>query len=565
MNEKKFWTKSYDEHVPVSLEYENKDMATILIEGMKRFPENIGFYFMELEITYREVYEFSVRFATYLQKKGIKKGDVVAINLPNCPQYLFAFYGAVMAGAVVSGLSPLLSKSEIVYQMEDCGAKVLITLDALYEKVFTEILDKLKNLKLVITTNIADFMGFSKIKVFLGKLLRKIPTGKVEPFKDIEVIDLSETFEAPMNLKKPNIDPEKDLLLLQYTGGTTGTPKGVEIKHISMVRNLHQFATWLDREEGREVVISAFPYFHLAGLFIGMFLTYISASHVIIANPRDTDHLIKEIIKTKPTIFANVPTLFLMIQKNPKSKEIPEKILENIGLYFSGASPFPAEAVKDFERDFHSENKFVEVYGLTETSVLVTVNPVYGKKKIGTVGIPLPDTKVKILDVDTREECPIGKAGEIVVTGPQVSTSYRNKPEATEATFIDGWVYTGDVGVFDEDGYLKIVDRTKDMISVSGYKVYSVHVENVLTKHPNIELIAIIGVPNPERPGSEIVKAIIQLKEGIELSDKVKSEIEDYAEKSLAKYEVPKIWEYQEELPLTAVGKISKPSLRKNL
>jgi len=520
---------------------------------------------MDMELTYREVYEYSIRFATYLQSKGVNKGDVVAINLPNCPQYLLSFYGAIMCGAVVSGLSPLLSESEIIYQLKDCGAKVLVTLDALYEKIFSNILDRLPGIKLVITTNIADFMGLSKIKVFLGKLLKKIPTGKVEKIGDLETADFSETLETSMNLKDPKINPEKDLLLLQYTGGTTGTPKGVEIKHISLVRNLHQFDTWLDRTNGKDVVISAFPYFHLAGLFIGMFLTYISASHVIIANPRDTDYIIKEITERRPTIFANVPTLFLMIQKNPHSKEIPDDVLDNIELYFSGASPFPEEAIKGFEKDFHSQNKFVEVYGLTETSVLVTVNPVYSRKKIGTVGIPLPDTIIKILDVETKEELDIGKAGEIVVKGPQVSRQYHNKPDATDKTFIDGWVHTGDVGIFDEDGFLRIVDRTKDMISVSGYKVYSVHVENILTKHPNIELIAVIGVLDPERPGSEIVKAIIQLKEGIAANDQVKNVIKQYAQENLAKYEVPKIWEFQEELPLTSVGKVSKPSLRKKL
>ncbi|MEJ2280005.1 MAG: AMP-binding protein, partial [Candidatus Lokiarchaeota archaeon] len=335
--------------------------------------------------------------------------------------------------------------------------------------------------------------------------------------------------------KKVLLDSSKDLALIQYTGGTTGRPKGVEITHSNLVSNMHQFNTWLKRDHGTDTTISAFPYFHIAGLFIGLFLTYIGSSHVIIANPRDTDHIIDQIMKIRPTVFGNVPTLYLMVQRNPKSKSIPDDILDNISLYVSGAAPFPAEAIKDFESQFHTENKFIEVYGMTESAVLVTVNPAFGEKKIGKVGLPLPDTDIKLINVETGEEVPIGQPGEIILKGPQITKSYHNKPEATEITWIDGWLHTGDVGVFDEDGYLKIVDRTKDMLSVSGFKVYSVHVEEVLTKHPNIQLMAIIGLPDKDRPGSEIVKAVIQLKEGLEATEEIKNSIKKYASENLAK------------------------------
>jgi long-chain acyl-CoA synthetase len=291
-------------------------------------------------------------------------------------------------------------------------------------------------------------------------------------------------------------------------------------------------------------------------------LTYIGATHIIIANPRDTNHMIKEMIDKKPSVFGNVPTLFLMVQRNPKSKKIPSEILDNITLYVSGAAPFPAEAVKDFEKEFHTENKFVEVYGMTESAVLVTVNPAIGEKKIGTVGLPLPDTDIKLVDIETGEEVAIGQPGEICLKGPQITKRYYNKPEASAKTWVDGWLHTGDVGVFDEKGYLRIVDRTKDMLIVSGYKVYSVHVEDVMTKHPDIQLVAIIGVPDPDRPGSEIVKAVVQLKEGVEPTTEIKSNLQKYAEENLAKYEVPKIWEFAVELPTTMVGKVLKRALR---
>jgi long-chain acyl-CoA synthetase len=236
--------------------------------------------------------------------------------------------------------------------------------------------------------------------------------------------------------------------------------------------------------------------------------------------------------------------------------------LDNISLWVSGAAPFPAEAVKNFEKDFHTENKFVEVYGMTESAVLVTVNPAKGEKKIGTVGLPLPDTDVMLVDVETGEEVEIGKPGEICLKGPQITRRYYNKPEATAKTWIEGWLHTGDVGVFDDQGYLKIVDRTKDMLVVSGFKVYSVHVEDMLTKHPDIQLAAIIGISDPDRPGSEIVKAVVQLKQGVQPTNEVKESISKFAQENLAKYEVPKIWEFKEELPTTLVGKVLKKALR---
>jgi acyl-CoA synthetase (AMP-forming)/AMP-acid ligase II len=564
VSSEKFWFKSYDDHVPHSLTYPTEDIMTLLNKSMDKYGDRIGFYFMDREMPYREVKDLSERFATFLQNQGVEKGDVVAICFPNTPQYLIALYGILLAGCTATGLSPLLSPPEMVYQLEDCNAKAVVTMDIIYEKIFCDkILPKLPNLEILIPSNISEFMGFSGFKVFMGKLIKKIPKGKMDPYPGKTVVPFLEVLKTENNPRKVSIDSKSDLALIQYTGGTTGRPKGVEITHSNLVSNMHQFDTWLNRERATDITISAFPYFHIAGLFIGLFLTYIASSHIIIANPRDTDHIIDQIMEIKPTVFGNVPTLYLMVQRNPKSKEISDDVLNNINLYVSGAAPFPAEAIKDFEKDFHTENKFIEVYGMTESAVLVTVNPAFREKKIGKVGLPLPDTDVKLVNVETGEEAPIGVPGEILLKGPQITKSYHNKPKANEKTWVDGWLHTGDVGVFDEDGFLKIVDRTKDMLSVSGFKVYSVHVEEVLTKHPDIQLMAIIGVPDKDRPGSEIVKAVIQLKEGIELNEKVKSNIKKYAQENLAKYEVPKVWEFREELPLTMVGKVEKKALRK--
>lgn len=560
----KFWLKSYDKHVPPTLTYPTEDLGTMLTQTMNKYADKVGIYFMDRTFLFKEILEYSQKFATFLQKNGLNKGDVLAICLPNSPQYLLSVYGTYIAGGTVTGCSPLLSPEEMAYQIKDSGAKFLVTMDILHEKIFSKIYDRLPDLKVIVPTNISEFMGFGGFKVFMGKLFKKVPKGKIIPWPGKTVIPFLKALDTEIDLKKVDIDPKKDLALIQYTGGTTGLPKGVEIAHFNLMANLHQFDIWLNREKGKEILLSALPFFHVAGFLVGLFLNYLGGAQILIAKPRETDHIIKEIIDKKPTSFGNVPTLFLMVQNNPMSKKIPPEVLDNISVYVSGAAPFPPEAIREFERQFHTENKFVEVYGMTETAVIATANPMYGEKKIGTVGLPWPDTDIKLIDTESGAEIKeIGQPGEILIKGPQVVKQYHNKPEATAATFDKkGYVHTGDVGVFDEDGYLKIVDRTKDMLIVSGFKVYSVHVEEVMTKHPNIQILAIIGVPNPDRPGAEIVKAVIQLKEGVEATDEVKDSIKKYAEENLSKYEVPKIWEFREELPLTMVGKVLKKALR---
>jgi long-chain acyl-CoA synthetase len=564
MIQEKFWLKSYDKHVPANLTYPTEDLGTLLTKNMTEFADKVGFYFMDRTFLFKEILEYSKKLATFLQKNDLKKGEVVAICLPNSPQFLFTAYGTYIAGGTVTACSPLLSPDEIAYQMSDSGAKFLVTMDILYEKVFSKILDGLPNLKVIVPTNISEFMGFSGFKIFMGKLIKKIPKGKIKPWPGKTVVPFLEAINVEIGLKKVSIDPKTDLALIQYTGGTTGRPKGTELTHFNLIADVHQFHIWLKREKGKETLLSAFPFFHIAGYFIGLLLNYIGGAQILIANPRDTDHIIKEIIDKKPTAFGNVPTLFLMVQKNPKSKKIPAEVLDNISLYVSGAAPFPPEAIKEFEKHFHTENKFVEVYGMTEASPLVTAHPVFGEKKIGLVGIPFPDTDIKLLDTETGTIIKeIDKPGEILIKGPQIAKRYHNKPDETALVFDkDGYFHTGDVGLFDADGYLKIVDRIKDMLIVSGFKVYSVHVEEIMTKHPDVAIIAIIGIPDPERPGAEIVKAVIQLKEGVQATDEVKESIKSYAQKNLSKYEVPKIWEFREELPLTLVGKVLKKALR---
>ncbi|MHA1266300.1 MAG: AMP-binding protein [Candidatus Helarchaeota archaeon] len=563
MSSERFWTKSYDPHVKPTLEYPNEGLGSLLLKSISEFPDKVGGYFMNYAMSFREMKKLAERFASYLQKNGIGKGDVVAINVPNTPQFNIAHIGTQLIGAVSSGCSPLLSAEEIAYQLNDSNAKVIVTLDIIYAKVLRTILDKVPNLEIIIPIDISTYMGFSKFKVFLGKLLKKIPSGKVKPWPGKIVTKFQDVVKTPIDYHMPQINPDEDLCVLQYTGGTTGRPKGTELTHLNIISNMVQFNNWLNLQRGSGVTLSAFPYFHIAGLLVVDQSLYMAFSQVLIANPRDTDHLIDELITKKPTIVANVPTLYNMIINNPKHKKIPKEILDNIVAYVSGAAPFPVESIREFEKAMQAENKVLEVYGMTEASPLLSANPMIGKKKIGSVGLPFPDTDIRLINLDTGEPVTkIGERGEIVCKGPQVTHGYHNKPKATKKTIIDGWFYTGDVGVFDEDGYLTIVDRVKDMINVSGYKVYSVHVEDILTKHPDIELCALIGIKDPNRPGSEIVKAFIKLKEGIEATNTVKESIKMYAAENLSKYENPKIWEFRDELPLTTVGKVLKRDLR---
>ena len=560
----KIWLKFYDKHVKPTLEYPKESLGKLFDDAMAKFPDRIACYFIEREMSFKELREKVYRFATFLQKNGLNKGDRVAINLPNCPQYLIAHFGTLLVGGVASGCSLLMSATEIAFQINDSEAKFFVTLDAFYEKVLFQVLDKVPKLNTIITTNVSDYMGLSKIIVFLGKLLGKIPKGKIKSVSGKNILDFLEVMDTEIDLKEVPINVDEDLALLQYTGGTTGLPKGTELTHANLISNITQIINWIDNQEAKEgeVILSAFPLFHLAGLAMSMITLYVSAGQILIANPRDTDHIIKEMNEKNPYIIVNVPTLYLAIKNNPKAKEIAKSTLENIEIYVSGAAPFPAEAINDFEESMDAKNKVLEVYGMTETSPILTMNPYYGKKKIGTVGIPVPDTEIRLVDVEIGEQVELGKPGEIICRGPQVTRGYYNKPEANSQTFIDGWFHTGDVGIMDEDGFITIVDRTKDMLIVSGYKVYSVHVEDILTKHPDIEMVAIIGLKDPDRPGSEIVKAVVQLKESIQPTESVKENLKKYATEHLSKYENPKIWEFRETLPLTTVGKVLKRALR---
>ena len=563
MEKDKFWRKAYD---PGLTDIDPREWETSYVEAIKgvfiRFPDKTALAYMGTHITYAELDKYANRFAHMLLSQGFIKGDVVGINLPNIPEYVIAWLGTLRAGCIVSGVSPLLSPDELEYQLKDSRARGLITLDALFEAKLVGIADNLPELKVVVAASIGGFLP--AIKRILGKLLKKIPTGQVTDLTGKTVYQMEDIIKGerfPSTEVKDDLTPD-DIAYLQYTGGTTGAPKGAMLSHRNALADIVILYRWMGwQQDELDIALSGFPLFHIAGLIFSANCIYMGWTQVLIPNPRDTDHICAELRKYQPRLLVNVPSLFLMLMENPKFKTLDFSKLETC---FSGAAPFPEESQHRLE-EIVGKGKILEVYGMTETSPLITANPSHRPKQLGSIGLPLLNTELWLVDPGTGKEVAIGEPGEICVKGPQVMVGYYNKPEETARVMDkDGFLHTGDVAVQDADGYLRIVDRTKDMIIVGGFKVFSTKVEEVLCRHPAIGMAALIGVDNPERPGSEIVKVYITLNPAYQNLDveAVKNDILAYAREKLAPFEVPKLLEIRPELPLTTVGKIDKKVLR---
>ncbi|MCX6000997.1 MAG: AMP-binding protein [Chloroflexi bacterium] len=549
------WLKSYDKHVPANLQYPDKPFWEAIEPAFKGFPNRVGLYYMGTPFTFKQLDEMSNRFANLLKKIGLKRGDTIGINLPNLPAYYIGLVGIQKVGCVLTGVSPLLTADELNHQLKDCGAKVLVTLDALYPRIIKSIGGT--ELKAIVFTGIADYL--SPLLATMGKMLKKIPTGKVLPIPGIEIYDFKQVMKSmPADPVSEKVSMD-DTCVMQYTGGTTGLPKGAELTHRNMTSQMFQINTWLDAPMGKLVGMTAFPLFHIAGLVICMALFAKANTQVAVPNPRDQQFLIKAMKKHRPNIIGNVPTVYLELIKQPGFIAYD---FSKVQYFASGAAPFPPEYIKDFEK-IVGENKLVEVYGLTETSPIITANPRYGKKIPGAVGIAFPDTDIKIIDPATGEPVPFNEPGEIAVRGPQVFTKgYFRKPEETANALRNGWFYTGDVGKMDEDGFVTIVDRIKDMVNVSGFKVFTRELDDVICEHPDVDMCATVGIQNPDRPGTEMVASAIILKPGIEKSDAEKARITEYLKGKVAPYKVPKTIEFFDQLPTSAVGKILKREIR---
>jgi len=562
----KFWKKSWDSRLE-DLDPKLWDISVpeALKDSLENYKDKIALSFQGIEISFGEIDKKSNQFAQMLIKNGFEKGDIVGINLPNIPEYIYSLIGTLKAGCIVSGVSPLLSDVQMHYQIKDLGAgqkKVaLVTLDAIFEYRLVNIASKLSDLKLVIATSVIG--SFPKEQQAKIKAVRDIPSGKVTPLENKIVLDywddvLAKFSDDPVDIKN---SPD-DIAFIQYTGGTTGPPKGAMLTHKNIVADVIIIQTWLNLEKGEGTLLSGFPFFHAAGLTVLLNALYLGGSQALIPDPRDTLHICNEIKKYKPQLLVNVPSLYQLLINNRKFKRLDHSNLE---VCISGASPFPVESQQQLE-SIVGEGKLLEVWGMTEAVAVASMNPKDGFKKLGSIGLPILNTELKIVDPATGKEVPIGEPGEIWVKGPQIMKGYYNKPEETKkAIDEDGYMHTGDVAIMDENGFMRIVDRTKDMIIVGGFKVYSAKLDDTLSKHPAIGMIATVGIPNPDRPGSEIVKAFIQIDSSFEYDgneDVLKADIISFAKENCAPYEVPKIIEISHELPLTAVGKIDKKILR---
>lgn len=563
MGSKRFWMKSWDKGLK---DLDKKEWETSYTDVIRRtfqeFPDKAAFGFMGVEVTFKELDTYSNRFANMLIKNGFKKGDVVGINLPNIPEYVIAWLGTLKAGCVVSGVSPLMPANELEYQLKDSNARGFVTLDAIFAARLAGIAHNLPDLKLVVAASVGGFLP--AIKSTLGKLIGKIPKGKVTPLSGKQVYHFKDVIKPGAfsdTLPAIKIGPN-DIAYIQYTGGTTGAPKGAMLTHRNAVSDLIIVQRWVSWERGTGLALSAFPLFHIAGLFFCANCIYLGWTQVLIPNPRDTDHICKEMEKYRPGFLVNVPSLFYLLMSNPKFKKLDHSNIRNC---ISAAAPFPEESQKILE-GIVGAGKLLEVYGMSETSPLTVMNPSKGKKKLGSIGLPILNVELKLLDPSSGKEVAQGKPGEICVKGPMVMKGYYNKPDETKNSIDkDGYMHTGDVAVQDNDGYLSLVDRTKDMLIISGFKVFSKRVEEILTGHPAIEMVALIGVPNPEIPGSELVKAFVVIREGYDYGGDEKTLKEDitaFAKKHLSPYEVPKTIEFRKELPLTTIGKIDKKVLR---
>ncbi|NCU17041.1 long-chain-fatty-acid--CoA ligase [Pallidibacillus pasinlerensis] len=549
--ENKPWLQHYPDAIPKTIEIEEKSLQQFLVETAKKYPTKVALHFNGKEMTYQEVYESALKFANYLKSIGIQKGDRVAIMLPNTPQSFISFFGVLLAGGIIVQTNPMYTEREVAYQMKDSGAKAIIALDILYPRI-TKVQNE-TDLEHIIITAIKDYLPFPKNLIY--PFIQKKQYGfsvKVEHGGNIHLF--TEIMKAPP-LEDPILDVnfDEDLAILQYTGGTTGFPKGVMLTHKNLVANAKMCETWLYKcEEGKEVVLGALPFFHVYGMTTVLILSVLQGSKVVLIPKPEPEVLLKAIQSQKVTMFPGAPTMYIGLLNHP---DLQKYDLSSIDSCISGSATLPVEVQEQFEN--LTGGKLVEGYGLTEASPVTHANLLWDGERIkGSIGIPWPNTLAEIRDLETDEPLPPGEVGELVVKGPQVMKGYWNRPEDTEETLRDGWLYTGDLGYMDEKGYFYIVDRKKDMIIASGFNIYPREIEEVLYEHPAVQEAVVAGIPDPYR--GETVKAYIVLKEDHSVTEK---EMDKFARKHLAAYKVPRLYEFRDELPKTTVGKILRRQL----
>jgi long-chain acyl-CoA synthetase len=558
------WFKYYDEGVPTTIDYPPIPLDQFLTDAAARHPNHTAIVFgaavgssvLDAKLTYRQLDDVVNRFAAGLQKMNVKKGDRVAIMLPNCPQFVIAAYATWRIGGIVVCCNPLYVTREVEHLISDSDTETFVVMSSLYERVKS--IRAETSLMHVIVTNIKEY--FPGLLKFLFTLTKEKKEGhKVDISGDAGTYWFQDVVQSAQARPSPIEVAPEDVATLIYTGGTTGVPKGAQLTHRNLVSNATTLNIWSKSQEAEDVLIAVMPYFHSYGLTVGMNTCIANALTIVqIPNPRDMVHVLKSIEKHRATFYPGVPTMFVGFNNFPGREQYD---LSSLRFAVSAAAPLAPEVQVQFEAI--TGGKMVEAYGLTETGPAASMDPI-DRPRAHSVGVPLPDTDMKIVDLDTgTKELAVGEVGEIIIKGPQVMKGYWKMPtETTNAlrTGPDGqpgWFYSGDIGYMDEDGYFHITDRKKDMIIAGGYNVYPADVEAVLFEHPAVKEAAVVGVVDERR--GETVKAFIVLKEGMTATAE---EIIAFSRERLAAYKTPRIIEFRDDLPKSIIGKVLRRTLR---
>jgi long-chain acyl-CoA synthetase len=542
----KLWHAHFDRQVPKTIDYPQVGMYGFFARAVEGNPKGVASLFFGAKIRYSELKRLVDRFADGLASMGVKKGDRVALILPNFPAYPIAHFAALKLGAVLVPTNPLYVERELAHQLNNSGAETVVILDSLYPKL--EQVRSQTPVKRVIVARIQDFLP--KALGFLYGLKNKSAL-VIDPRKGMTSFTgiLRGRFAEAA---APGVAPG-DTAILLYTGGTTGVSKAAVLTHANLVVNVLQIRTWLwNLEDKKEVLLCVLPFFHSYGMTTGLHLSVACASTSLMIPRFDLNEVVKRIRKHRPTVFCGVPSMYNAINYHPKATT---QTVGSIRSCISGGSALPEEVQKKFES--LTGAALVEGYGLSEASPVTHVNPIAGKRKIGCIGLPVSDTEAAIVDPETHKPAPAGVEGELAIRGPQVMKEYWGMPDETKLVLAGGWLYTGDIAVMDADGFFKIVDRKKDLIISAGMNIYPREVEEVLFQHPKVMEAAVVGIPSKLR--DEVVKAFIVPKKGETIS---KGEILQFCRDKLSKFKVPKEFEFREALPKSAAGKILKRVLR---
>ena len=534
MSNETLWFKSWPAEVPRNIEYPKVPLQTILKKTAEAYPEKTAIGFGEREISYAQLEALSNQFANALVKLKVDKGDRVAVFLPNIPQFIIAYFGSLKAGAVVTAISPLHREREVEYQLCDSGAKTIVAQDSLYP-----IVEKVKEktqVKHVIITGLDENAFSSKVT---------------------EALIFEQLIEnSPKTAPKAKVNPLEDLAALQYTGGTTGTAKGAMLTHSNLVSNAVSFAAWIKGTTAQETFLTALPLFHIYGMTTSMTVPITLAAKMVLIPKFEPTKILETIQKRKVTVFCGVPIMYSALLANP---ELAKYDLTSIRVCISGASCLPPQVQRKFMEV--TGGFLAEGYGLTEASPVTHCTPVDKSMKtvkVGSIGLPLPDTEARIIDLESGKKIlKIGETGELAVKGPQVMKGYWNKPSETALVLRDGWLLTGDIARMDNDGYFYITDRKKDLIKTKDYSVYPRELEDILYEHPVVKLCAVVGVP--DLMTGEVPKAYVVFKEGVTASAK---EIMAFINEKVAPYKAIREVEFRKELPISSAGKVLKRVLR---